>query len=106
MRTIGAQTARVRLTSVPSAALQRRQHAVAMTATGVVDFSAPAIRASYPDGYSWVQVGGRSWQTVWPPTAWPPTWERRPLSRRHQGGLPPSLRSKVLSSPIQPRLRF
>ncbi len=85
VRTIGAQTARVRLTSVPSAALQRRQHAVAMTATGVVDFSAPAIRASYPDGYSWVQVGARSWQTVWPPTAWPPTWERAPAVQAPPG---------------------
>jgi hypothetical protein len=77
-RTIQAQTARVRLTSVPSAALEQSQQAVAMTATGVVDFSAPAIKASYPDGYSWIQIGDRSWQTVWPQTSRPPTWERGP----------------------------
>ena len=51
---------------------------MAMTATGVVDFSVPSIRASYPDGYSWVQIGGRGWQTVWPPTSRAPTWERAP----------------------------
>jgi hypothetical protein len=84
-RTIGAQTARVRLTSVPSAGLQEGEHAVAMTATGVVDFSTPAIRASYPDGYSWVQVGRRSWQTVWPPASSAPTWERTPATRVPQG---------------------
>lgn len=77
-RTIRAQTARVRLTSVPSAALEKSQRAVAMTATGVVDFSVPAIKASYADGYSWIQIGGRSWQTVWPPASRAPTWERAP----------------------------
>ena len=106
VRTIGAQTARVRLTSLPSRALQQRQNAVAMTATGVVDFSTPAIRANYPDGYSWIRVGGYSWQTVWPPVSWPPTWSAHPLPGRHQGGPPPSVRSKVLSSPIQARLPF
>ena len=85
VRTIGAQTARVRLTSLPSRALQQRQNAVAMTATGVVDFSTPAIRASYPDGYSWIRVGGCSWQTVWPPVSWPPTWERAPVTQAPPG---------------------
>ncbi len=74
-RTIGAQTARVRLTSVPSGALERTEHAVAMTATGAVDFAVPAIKASYPDGYGWVQIGNESWHTVWPSTSRYPTWE-------------------------------
>ena len=84
-RTIGAQTARVRLTSVPSAALEQGQHAVAMTATGVVDFRYPAIRASYPDGYSWVQIGGYSWQTVWPPASSAPNLERAPATEGPPG---------------------
>jgi hypothetical protein len=84
-RTIAAQTARVRLTSVPSAALERSEHAVAMTATGAVDFATPAIKANYPDGYSWIQIGNRSWQTTWPSTSRSPTWERAPVNEEPSG---------------------
>ena len=64
--TIGAYTARVRLTSVPSVGIEVGENAVAMTATGVVDFAVPSMEAAYPDGYSWIDIADRSWQTVWP----------------------------------------
>jgi hypothetical protein len=72
---IAGQTARVRLTYVPSAALQVGQNAVAMTATGVVDFAVPSMEAAYPNGFSWVDIGNRSWQTIWPPTTGGARWE-------------------------------
>lgn len=59
---IAAQTARVRLTSVPSAATETGDNAVAMTASGVVDFAVPSMAASYPDGFGWVDIGDLSWQ--------------------------------------------
>jgi hypothetical protein len=77
--TIATQTARVRLTSVPSFALETGQNAVPMTATGVVDFAVPSMEAAYPDGYSWVDIGNRSWQTVWPPKTGGAKWEPSPL---------------------------
>jgi hypothetical protein len=85
--TIATQTARVRLTSVPSVAMQIGQNAVAMTATGVVDFAVPALEVAYPDGYSWVDIGNRSWQTVWPPNTGVAKWERStsPTEPPHTG---------------------
>ena len=77
--TIAAHTARVRLTSVPSVAIENGQKAVAMTATGVVDFAVPSmVEAAYTDGYSWVDIGNRSWQTVWPPKTGGAKWELSP----------------------------
>ena len=73
--TIAAQTARVRLTSVPSVATEIGQNAVPMTATGVVDFAVPSMAAAYPDGFSWVDIGNRAWQTVWPPKPGGARWE-------------------------------
>jgi hypothetical protein len=46
-----------------------------MTATGVVDFAAPSMEAAYPDGYSWIDIGNRSWQTIWPPKTGGANWE-------------------------------
>ena len=46
-----------------------------MTATGVVDFAVPSMEAAYPDGFSWVDIGNRSWQTVWPPKTGGAKWE-------------------------------
>ncbi len=73
--TIAAHTARVRLTSVPSVAMKIGQNAVSMTATGVVDFAIPSMEAAYPNGFSWVDIGNRSWQTVWPAKTGGPKWE-------------------------------
>src|SRR5580658_140422 len=72
---IAAQTARVRLTSVPSLATETGENAVAMTALGVVDFAVPSMAAAYPDGYSWVDIGDRSWRTAWPPKTGAAKWE-------------------------------
>jgi hypothetical protein len=91
--TIAAHTARVRLTSVPSAAMETGQNAVTMTAIGVVDFAVPAMEAAYPDGFSWVDIGNRSWQTVWPPKPGSAKWE-----------LSPSPKEPPLTSPAQLQL--
>jgi hypothetical protein len=72
---IAAQTARVRLTSVPAVATGAGEGAVSMTALGVVDFAVPSMAAAYPDGYSWVDIGNRSWQTAWPPKTGAGKWE-------------------------------
>jgi hypothetical protein len=49
-----------------------------MTATGVVDFPVPSMEAAYTDGYSWVDIANRSWQTVWPPKAGGARWKLTP----------------------------
>ena len=101
--TIAARTAQVRLTSVPSGALERTEHAMAMTATGAVDFAVPAIKASYPDGYSWVQIGSESWHTGWPSTSRYPTWSALPPTKKRRRQRPPSAGSSGPCNPTRGR---